>query len=259
MERGELQRALRDWREPGAVRSGSETRDASASSGLDFLIVQDLFLTGTAQLADVVFPAAAAAFEVEGTVTSSERRVQRVRQTKRPAGNSRDDLAIIFALAARLGHDWGAPDAQPCLGRAALAVAGPRGHELRAARSARRLAVAVLRRGPSRRSRSSTAGSGSARSSDRARRSRRSNIARRSTRSTPSSRTASRPAGGWRSTTPASRPRPTRRRRGAAKPSTSRPRTPRASISPKASPSASAPAAARSSCPCTSTRRSARG
>jgi predicted molibdopterin-dependent oxidoreductase YjgC len=74
---------------------------------LDVLVVQDLFLTGTAQLADVVLPAAAAAFEAEGTVTSSERRVQRVRRTKAPEGQSRDDLEIIFALARAMGHDWG--------------------------------------------------------------------------------------------------------------------------------------------------------
>jgi predicted molibdopterin-dependent oxidoreductase YjgC len=79
-------------------------------SGLDFLLVQDLFYTKTAQLADVVLPAAAGAFESEGTVTSSERRVQRVRRTVPPPEGVRDDLDIIFDLARRLGHDWGAPD-----------------------------------------------------------------------------------------------------------------------------------------------------
>ena len=109
MERGELG-ALYVIGENPVQSEADQKRAAHLIGGLDFLIVQDLFLTGTAQLADVVFPAAAAAFEVEGTVTSSERRVQRVRQTRRPAGNSRDDLAIIFALAARLGHDWGSPE-----------------------------------------------------------------------------------------------------------------------------------------------------
>jgi predicted molibdopterin-dependent oxidoreductase YjgC len=79
-------------------------------SGLDFLLVQDLFYTRTAQLADVVLPAAAGAFESEGTVTSSERRVQRVRRTVPPPEGVRDDLDIIFDFARRLGHDWGAPD-----------------------------------------------------------------------------------------------------------------------------------------------------
>src|SRR5271154_7634054 len=79
-------------------------------SGLDFLLVQDLFYTRTAQLADVVLPAAAGAFESEGTVTSSERRVQRVRRAVPPPAGVRDDLEIIFDLARRLGHAWGAPD-----------------------------------------------------------------------------------------------------------------------------------------------------
>jgi formate dehydrogenase major subunit len=78
--------------------------------GLEFLLVQDLFYTRTAELADVVLPAAAGAFESEGTVTSSERRVQRVRRTVPPPVGVRDDLEIIFDLARRLGHDWGTPD-----------------------------------------------------------------------------------------------------------------------------------------------------
>ncbi len=78
--------------------------------GLEFLVVQDLFYTKTAELADVVLPAAAGAFESEGTVTSSERRVQRVRRTVPPPAGVRDDLEIIFDLARRLGHDWGTPD-----------------------------------------------------------------------------------------------------------------------------------------------------
>jgi formate dehydrogenase major subunit len=60
----------------------------------------------------VVLPAAAGAFESEGTVTSSERRVQRVRRTVPPPPGVRDDLEIIFDLARRLGHDWGKPDSE---------------------------------------------------------------------------------------------------------------------------------------------------
>jgi formate dehydrogenase major subunit len=78
-------------------------------AGLEFLLVQDLFYTKTAELADVVLPAAAGAFESEGTVTSSERRVQRVRRTVAPPAGVRDDIEIIFDLARRLGHDWGTP------------------------------------------------------------------------------------------------------------------------------------------------------
>ena len=71
------------------------------------LIVQDIFLTKTAELADVVFPASVAAIESGGTVTNRERRVQLVRRALDPPGNARDDIWIIAELARRLGVDWG--------------------------------------------------------------------------------------------------------------------------------------------------------
>src|SRR2546421_1899975 len=74
--------------------------------GLDHLVVQDIFLTKTAQLADVVLPATAAWCEAEGTVTSSERRVQRVRKALEGPPGARDDIGILLELARRLGHDW---------------------------------------------------------------------------------------------------------------------------------------------------------
>jgi formate dehydrogenase major subunit len=74
--------------------------------GLDHLVVQDIFLTKTARMADVVLPATAAWCETEGTVTSSERRVQRVRKAIEPPDGARDDADILCALAGRLGHDW---------------------------------------------------------------------------------------------------------------------------------------------------------
>jgi formate dehydrogenase major subunit len=80
--------------------------------GLEFLVVQDIFLTATAEIADVVLPAAAAWAESEGTVTNSERRVQRVRRALSPPGEAREDLWIIFELARRLGHDWGEASAE---------------------------------------------------------------------------------------------------------------------------------------------------
>jgi predicted molibdopterin-dependent oxidoreductase YjgC len=80
--------------------------------GLDHLVVQDLFLTRTAQLADVVLPAASTLGEAEGTVTSSERRVQRVRKAFDPPGEARDDVEIVYELARRLGHDLGSPRAE---------------------------------------------------------------------------------------------------------------------------------------------------
>jgi formate dehydrogenase major subunit len=111
MERREL-RALYVIGENPVQSEADQHRAVALLSGLDCLIVQDLFMTGTAKLADVVLPAAAAAFEAEGTVTSSERRVQRVRRTKAPEGQSRDDLEIIFSLARAMGHDWGTASAE---------------------------------------------------------------------------------------------------------------------------------------------------
>ncbi|GEL21351.1 formate dehydrogenase subunit alpha [Pseudonocardia sulfidoxydans NBRC 16205] len=80
--------------------------------GLDHLVVQDIFRTATAELADVVLPAAADWCEYEGTVTNSERRVQRVRKAIEPPGQARPDTHIICAVADRLGHDWGEPTAE---------------------------------------------------------------------------------------------------------------------------------------------------
>ena len=80
--------------------------------GLDFMVVQDIFLTRTAQMADVVLPAAADWCEAEGTVTSSERRVQRVRPALPPPGEARTDSSIICSLAREMGHDWGTPTAE---------------------------------------------------------------------------------------------------------------------------------------------------
>ena len=74
---------------------------------LDTLIVQDLFMTKTAEMADVVLPASNAALESEGSVTNSERRVQRVRKVLEPPGGAKDDIWIIAQLAKRLGVDWG--------------------------------------------------------------------------------------------------------------------------------------------------------
>ena len=73
---------------------------------LDLLIVQDIFLTRTAELADVVFPAAVGWAETDGTSTSSERRVQRIRAAVPPPAEARDDIAIIGDLAERMGASW---------------------------------------------------------------------------------------------------------------------------------------------------------
>jgi formate dehydrogenase major subunit len=92
------------------VQSEADQAKAKAlMDGLEALVVQDLFLTKTAEIADVVLPSAASFAETEGTVTSSERRVQRVRKAVEPPGEARDDLWIVFEVARRLGHDWGEP------------------------------------------------------------------------------------------------------------------------------------------------------
>jgi predicted molibdopterin-dependent oxidoreductase YjgC len=109
MERGELT-TLYVLGENPADSEADRHHALKLLGGLEFLLVQDLFYTKTAELADVVLPAAAGAFESEGTVTSSERRVQRVRRTVPPPDGVRDDLDIVYDLARRLGHDWGTPN-----------------------------------------------------------------------------------------------------------------------------------------------------
>jgi predicted molibdopterin-dependent oxidoreductase YjgC len=81
-------------------------------SGLEFLVVQDLFYTATAELAHVVLPGSAGWCETEGTVTNSERRVQRVRRAVAPPPGVRDDIEVIYEIARRMGHDWGEPNAE---------------------------------------------------------------------------------------------------------------------------------------------------
>ncbi len=73
---------------------------------VDFLVVQDIFLTETAAFADVVLPAASFA-EKEGTFTNTDRRVQRVRKAVEPPGEAREDSWIIAQVASRLGYDMG--------------------------------------------------------------------------------------------------------------------------------------------------------
>ena len=106
MERGELQ-ALYVIGENPVQSEADQTRARHLLETRDFMVVQDMFLTKTAELADVVFPAAASWAESEGTVTNSERRVQRVRKALEPPGEARDDLWIVQELARRMGFDWG--------------------------------------------------------------------------------------------------------------------------------------------------------
>ncbi len=105
MERGDL-RALYVIGENPAQSEADAAHAVHLLKNLDHLVVQDIFLTKTAELADVVLPASASWAEAEGTVTSSERRVQRVRKALEPPGEARDDIAILCGLARRLGHPW---------------------------------------------------------------------------------------------------------------------------------------------------------
>jgi formate dehydrogenase alpha subunit len=72
---------------------------------IEFLVVQDIFLSETAWLADVVFPGAAFA-EKDGTFTNTERRVQRVRQAVLPPGEAKADWEIISTLAEKMGKPF---------------------------------------------------------------------------------------------------------------------------------------------------------
>lgn len=78
---------------------------------LDLLIVQDLFLTETAELADVVLPARSWG-EVEGTFTNTDRRVQRVRKAIEPHPNTKEDWQILCDLATRMGYPMSYDNAQ---------------------------------------------------------------------------------------------------------------------------------------------------
>ncbi len=81
---------------------GSDPASQAALQRLDFLVVQDIFMTDTAKLADVVLPAASSA-EKEGTVTNVERRLQRLTRAEQPVGESKPDWEIVQAVARKMG------------------------------------------------------------------------------------------------------------------------------------------------------------
>ncbi len=111
-----------------------------ALSELDWLVVQDIFLTETAYLADVILPASAWP-EKTGTVTNTDRMVQLGRRALDMPGEARQDLWIIQELAKRLGLDWNyrGPESGVARGvrRDAPGDAFDRGHHLETPRSAR--------------------------------------------------------------------------------------------------------------------------
>jgi formate dehydrogenase alpha subunit len=80
------------------------THAKEALEKLDFLVVQDIFLSETAELADVVLPGVSFA-EKDGTFTNTERRVQRVRKAIEPIGDARPDWQITCQLAQKMRSD----------------------------------------------------------------------------------------------------------------------------------------------------------
>ena len=95
-----------------ALSEADANHAREAMKQCDFLVVQDIFLTESAEYADVVLPAASFA-EKDGTFTNTERRVQRVRKVIEPVGDCRDDAWITCEIAKRMGEegfDFGTAD-----------------------------------------------------------------------------------------------------------------------------------------------------
>ncbi|HSD56994.1 MAG TPA: formate dehydrogenase subunit alpha [Methanotrichaceae archaeon] len=86
------------------ISDPDSTHVVEALNALDFLVVQDIFLSETAALADVVLPATTS-LEKDGTFTNTERRVQRVRAAMEPAGLSRPDWHILSSLSKIMGYE----------------------------------------------------------------------------------------------------------------------------------------------------------
>jgi len=100
---------------------GDSARAERALSNLEFLVVQDMFLTQTARLADVVLPACSWA-EKDGTYTSAERRVQRLNKALQSRGESRPDGAILLQVFERMGCPLGNSSTDDVLGEIASAA-----------------------------------------------------------------------------------------------------------------------------------------
>jgi NADH-quinone oxidoreductase subunit G len=105
----------------GADPAGDDPTHAAALEALDCLVVSELFLTATAQLADVVLPAQAFS-EREGSYTNGARHVQRFYPAVPPPGEARPDWAICAALGARLGLELPSISAAQVMDRIAQSV-----------------------------------------------------------------------------------------------------------------------------------------
>ncbi|MDY6984959.1 MAG: formate dehydrogenase subunit alpha [Candidatus Thermoplasmatota archaeon] len=101
-EAGEI-KALYVMGENPVLSDPNSERTIRALKNLALLVVQDIFLTETAELADVVLPAACFA-EKEGTFTNTERRVQKLRKAIEPPGEAKEDWRIICDLSSRMGY-----------------------------------------------------------------------------------------------------------------------------------------------------------
>ena len=106
-----------------------------AMAALDHVVVQDIFLTETAYLADVVLPATAWPEKV-GTVTNTDRMVQLGRKAIEPPGDAKEDFWLIVQLAKRMGLDWQVRASARCVQRDAPVHGLDCRHHLGASRAA---------------------------------------------------------------------------------------------------------------------------
>lgn len=92
--------------EETAISDSYAAHTQRALAELELFVVQDMFMSRTAEFADVVLPACTS-LEKEGTFTNTERRIQRFYRAMQPLSGSRPDWEILVDLARRMGHDWG--------------------------------------------------------------------------------------------------------------------------------------------------------
>lgn len=104
IEKGEM-KAMFVAGEDMAWVDADSNRTQDMLSKVDFLVVQEIFLSTTAQFADVILPGAPS-LEKEGTFTNTERRVQRLYQALDPVGDSKPDWWIVTELAKHMGYEW---------------------------------------------------------------------------------------------------------------------------------------------------------
>jgi formate dehydrogenase major subunit len=111
-------RALYVMGEDIAQTDPDSTHVRAALAACDLVVVQEIFLSQTAQLADVVLPAASF-LEKDGTFVNFDRRFQRVRPALRPPGQAHTDFDIVNAVAGALGADLGCPNPAAALAECA--------------------------------------------------------------------------------------------------------------------------------------------